>query len=82
MLFLKAVQSKNKSVPIFLNRALLEIPVAGDIGIMAAALHDFHRDSADRLITATALHHGAQLVTADKRILNWPGALLRHVARQ
>lgn len=64
-----------------LEQSLMEIPVAGDIGIMAAALPDFHRDPADRLITATALHYGAQLVTADERILGWAGALLRHDAR-
>ncbi len=65
-----------------LDRSLIEISVAGNVGIMAANLHDFHRDPADRLITATALHHGAQLITADERILSWAGALLRHNARQ
>ena len=65
-----------------LDQGLIEIPVAGDIGIMAAALPDFHRDPADRFITATALHYGAQLVTADERILGWTGTLLRHNARR
>ncbi len=65
-----------------LDQGLIEIPVAGDIGIMAAALPDFHRDPADRFITATALHYGAQLVTADERLLGWTGTLLRHNARQ
>jgi PIN domain nuclease of toxin-antitoxin system len=64
-----------------MDQGLIEIPVAGNIGIMAATLSDFHRDPADRIITATALHHGAQLVTADARILGWPGSLLRHNAR-
>jgi len=65
-----------------LDYGLIEIPVAGDIGIMAAALPDFHRDPADRFITATALHYGAQLVTADERMLGWTGPLLRHNARR
>ena len=65
-----------------LNQGLIEIPVAGDVGIMAAALPDFHRDPADRLITATALHYGARLITADERILGWTGTLLRHHARR
>jgi PIN domain nuclease of toxin-antitoxin system len=65
-----------------LDHGLLEIPVAGDIGIMAATLPDFHRDPADRFITATALHYGAHLVTADERILGWTGTLLRHHARR
>ena len=65
-----------------LDQGLIEMPVAGDIGIMAAALSDFHRDPADRLITATALQYSTQLVTADDRILGWTGALLRHDARR
>jgi PIN domain nuclease of toxin-antitoxin system len=65
-----------------LDQGLIEIPVAGDIGMMAAALPDFHRDPADRFITATALHYGAQLVTADERILGWTGPLLRHNAHR
>ena len=53
---------------------LSEIPVDGRIGIRAAGLADFHRDPADRLIVATALD-GHRLVTADRRILDWPGPL-------
>ena len=34
----------------------------------------FHGDPADRLIVATALE-GHQLITADERILAWPGNL-------
>lgn len=65
-----------------LDQGLIELPVAGHLGIMAAALPDFPRDPADRFITATALYYGAQLVTADERILDWTGALQRHNARQ
>jgi PIN domain nuclease of toxin-antitoxin system len=65
-----------------LDQGLIEMPIAGDVGIMAAALPDFHRDPADRFITATALHYSAQLVTADDRILDWTGTLLRHDARR
>jgi PIN domain nuclease of toxin-antitoxin system len=54
----------------------VEIPVDGEIGIRATGLADFHGDPADRLIVATALG-GHQLVTADERILDWPGALGR-----
>lgn len=37
---------------------------------------DFHADPADRLIVSTALD-GHRLVTADQRILDWPGPLSR-----
>ncbi len=55
---------------------LVEIPVDGEIGIRANELADFHSDPADRLIVATALA-GHRLVTADRRLLSWPGPLSR-----
>ena len=64
-----------------LRQGLIEIPVDGEIGIRANTLADFHADPADRLIVATALQ-GHDLVTADERILNWPGPLQRQDARQ
>ena len=61
---------------ILLREGLIEIPVDGDIAIRAATLEGFHRDPADRIIVATALA-GHQLVTADRRILDWQGRLDR-----
>ena len=65
-----------------LQEGLVEIPVDGEIGIRANELADFHADPADRLIVATALVGGHQLVTADRRILEWPGLLRRLDATQ
>ena len=59
-----------------LNQGLIEIPVDGVIATRAGLLADMHGDPADRLIVATALQ-GYQLVTADRRILDWPGQLNR-----
>ena len=64
-----------------LGQGLIEIPVDGDIGILANALANFHSDPADRIIVATALG-GHRLVTADERILTWGGSLDRLDARQ
>ena len=64
-----------------LDQGLIEIPVDGGIGIRAYNLVDFHPDPADRIIVATALE-GHQLITADDRILNWPGDLSRLDARR
>jgi len=61
------------------DRGLLEIPVDGEIGIRAARLDRLYGDPADRLIVATALG-GHRLVTADRNILDWSGALLTHDA--
>ena len=57
-----------------LGQGLIEIPVDGEIGIRANELPDFHADPADRIIVATAMN-GHQLVTADRRILDWSGEL-------
>ena len=65
-----------------LDLGIQEIPVSGEIGILAAELEDFHRDPADRIITATALTQDATLITADARILAWQGQLARHDARE
>lgn len=59
-----------------LDQGLIEVPVDGAIAARAGLLADMHGDPADRLIVATALQ-GHQLVTADRRILNWPGPLNR-----
>ena len=57
-----------------------EIAVSGDIGILAAELEDFPLDPADRIIAATAMVHGARLITADESILGGKGQLSRHNA--
>ncbi len=59
-----------------LEHGLLEIRVDGEIAVRAGLLPDMHGDPADRLIVATALE-GHQLVTADRRILDWRGQLNR-----
>ena len=64
-----------------LDLGVLEVPVSGDIGILAAELEDFPRDPADRIIAATALIQGTTLITADTAILDWEGTLNRHDAR-
>ena len=65
----------------WLQQGLVELPVTGAIGIDAALLTDFHADPADRWIVATARELDAILLTADDRILAWPGRLDRQDAR-
>lgn len=64
-----------------LQRGILEEPVTGQIGILAGELAGLPGDPADRIIAATAMVRDATLVTADQRILDWPGAVQRHDAR-
>lgn len=48
------------------------IPVDNKIAIKSVLLNSkLHQDPADRIIIATALIHGATLVTSDKRILKY-----------
>ena len=56
-----------------------EIPVTGDIAILAAELN-LHGDPADRIIAATAIAHEATLVTADRALLRWRHSLPRQNA--
>lgn len=63
-----------------LREGLVEIPVDGAIAARAGSLRDIHGDPADRLILATALE-GHRLITADARLLEWPGDIARLDAR-
>ncbi len=63
-----------------LDQGLIEIPVDGGIAARAGLLPDMHGDPADRIIVGTAME-GHQLVTADGKILSWPGPLSRLDAR-
>ena len=65
----------------FMEQGLIELPVTGEIGIMAAALEQFHGDPADRLIAATALQHSLTLITADEKLLSCKLATVRLDAR-
>ncbi|MCY3920111.1 MAG: type II toxin-antitoxin system VapC family toxin [Chloroflexi bacterium] len=64
-----------------LRDGLVALPVDDVIATRAGLLTDLHGDPADRLILATALE-GHQLVTADVRLLDWPGAVGRIDARE
>jgi PIN domain nuclease of toxin-antitoxin system len=48
-----------------------EIPLTGDIAIIAVQLDALHGDPADRFIAATAVAHDAALMTADDTLLAW-----------
>ena len=60
-----------------LEAGLQELPLDGATALLGAGLSDFHADPADRCIAATALRHRGCLLTADRRMLAWPGILQR-----
>jgi PIN domain nuclease of toxin-antitoxin system len=65
-----------------LGLGVQEIPLTGDIAIAAVHLAGLRGDPADRIIVATGVATGATLVTADDRLLEWPGSLKRQDARR
>jgi len=51
---------------------LTQIPLSSDIAAAAYSLAEpIHKDPADRILVATALHHGLVLLTADKKLLDY-----------
>ena len=50
---------------------LVEAPLDAVAAGQAAGLPDLHEDPADRMIAATAMRLGAQLVTPDARLIEW-----------
>jgi PIN domain nuclease of toxin-antitoxin system len=54
-----------------LAAGVVELPLTGDIGLLAVDLANLHADPADRFIAATAIIHDATLMTADKSLLRW-----------
>jgi len=63
-----------------LTHGAIELPLSGEIAILAAELGGLHADPADRFIVATAIAHSAMLVTADDRLLKWRHSVRRHNA--
>jgi PIN domain nuclease of toxin-antitoxin system len=74
---LRSIDSAAETRNLILTAGINELPITGDIGILAGELEGLHADPADRLISATAIVHNATLVTADERLLNWRHKLRR-----
>ena len=60
-----------------------EVGVTAEIATLAGEILDMHGDPADRIIAATALTlDDCRLLTADERLLDWPGEMDRVDARR
>jgi len=64
-----------------LKAGVREIPIDGEVGLLAVDLAGITPDPADRMIAATAILQSATMVTADDDILAWSGSLKRQDAR-
>jgi PIN domain nuclease of toxin-antitoxin system len=59
-----------------------ELPLTGEIAILAGELEGLNGDPADRMIAATAIVHDAILVTADAKLLRWRHRVKRQDAER
>ena len=67
---------------IVLNAGINEIPLTGNVAILAGTLDGLHGDPADRFIVATAITFDATLMTADATLLHWSHKLKRQNAEK
>jgi len=71
--------SLDRNIDVWVQQALARpriklIDMSSEIAVLAGKLGDegLHGDPADRLIVATAIHHGADLVSKDRAIRLFP----------
>jgi PIN domain nuclease of toxin-antitoxin system len=79
---LRSLDSATELRKLVLDSGINEVPLTGDIAIVAGSLEGLHGGPADRLIVATAIVHDATLVTADQRLLEWRHKLRRQNAEK
>jgi PIN domain nuclease of toxin-antitoxin system len=77
---LRALNSASELRKRLLASGCRELPLTGEIAILAAELEGLPGDPADRVIAATAIAHDATLVTADDNLLRWRHRLKRQDA--
>jgi PIN domain nuclease of toxin-antitoxin system len=79
----RRLRSKDSAVEMrrqILAEGVTELPLTGDVAILATELDALHGDPADRFIAATAIANQAMLITADENLLKWRHSLRRHNA--
>jgi PIN domain nuclease of toxin-antitoxin system len=76
----RSIDSAAETRDFILRAGIGELPLTGEIAILAGELNSLHGDPADRFIAATAIRHDATLVTADEKQLRWRHSLRRRNA--
>jgi PIN domain nuclease of toxin-antitoxin system len=74
---LRLVDSAREARRVILAVGTTELPVTGEIAILAGEFENLHDDPAGRFIAASAIVHDATLLTADERLLK-----SRHIPRK
>jgi PIN domain nuclease of toxin-antitoxin system len=65
-----------------LGAGICELPLTGDIAILAGELDALHGDPADLMIVTMAIAHDATLMTADENLLKWRHRVKRQDASE
>jgi PIN domain nuclease of toxin-antitoxin system len=79
---LRSLKSAGEQRTRLLAAGIREIPLSGEIAVLAGELDGLNGDPADRIIAATAIAHDATLMTADENLLRWRHQLKRHDAER
>jgi PIN domain nuclease of toxin-antitoxin system len=79
---LRSTDTPGETRRLILDAGIGELPLTGEIALLAAELGGLRGDPADRFIAAAAIAHDATLMTADERLLEWRHALRRQNAAQ
>ena len=74
---LRLLDDPTETRRLILQAGVRELPLTGNIAIIAVRLDVPHADPADRLIAASAVAHEAALMTADDRLLAWRSKIRR-----
>lgn len=74
---LRSLDDPAETRKLMLQAGVRELPLTGDIAIIAVQLDALHGDPSDRFIAATAVAHEAALMTADDRLLAWRSKIRR-----
>jgi PIN domain nuclease of toxin-antitoxin system len=74
---LRSLDDPSETRALMVRAGIRELPLTGEIAIIAAQLEALHSDPADRFIAATAIVHDATLMTADEALLGWRSKVRR-----
>jgi PIN domain nuclease of toxin-antitoxin system len=77
---LRTLRDPREQRRLILQTGIQELPLTGDIAVLAVEIENLGSDPADRFIAATAILHDATLVTADGGLLNWRSKVKRQNA--
>jgi PIN domain nuclease of toxin-antitoxin system len=77
---LRALDDVREQRILMMRAGIRELPLTGDIAILAVELENLHADPADGFIAATAIAHNATLITADQTMLSWLSKVRHHNA--